>query len=66
MAENMIRLQEELNNIPLADEDAQDDSDVETEGTEDHQDLGHQSYESIPSAFTNGSNSPAPPLLDLI
>lgn len=23
MAENMIRLQEELNNIPLADEDAQ-------------------------------------------
>ncbi|GFT05722.1 short coiled-coil protein B [Nephila pilipes] len=64
MAENMIRLQEELNNIPLADEDAQDDSDVETEGTEDHQDLGHQSFESIPSAFTNGSNSPAPPLLD--
>jgi len=64
MAENMIRLQEELNNIPLADEDAQDESDVETEGTEDQQDLGHQSFESIPSAYTNGTNSPAPPLLD--
>lgn len=39
---------------------ALDDSDVETEGTEDQQDLGHQSFESIPSAYTNGTNSPAP------
>lgn len=37
-----------------------DDSDVETEETDDHNEFGHQSYESIPSAFTNGSNSPAP------
>lgn len=38
-----------------------DESDVETEGTEDQQDLGHQSFESIPSAYTNGTSSPAPP-----
>ncbi|KAG8185469.1 hypothetical protein JTE90_019728 [Oedothorax gibbosus] len=61
----MKRLQEELNSIPLADEDAQDESDDETEeGIDDHHDLGHQSFESIPSAYTNSSNSPAPQLLD--
>lgn len=64
MAENMTRLQEELNNIPLADEDAQDESEPENEDVPEVQDIGHQSFESIPSAFTNGTNSPVPTLLD--
>jgi hypothetical protein len=61
MATGSERLQEEINNIPLADEDSQavlsDDSEPGSL-SEDLSTTHGRSIESIPSAYTNGSNSP--------
>ncbi|PSN30902.1 hypothetical protein C0J52_18575 [Blattella germanica] len=58
------KIQEEMNNIPLADDDPQVIIQDDTEATE----LSHaseamihgRSLDSIPSTFTNGSSSPGP------
>lgn len=44
-----------MNSIPLADEDAQDESETSACSSA----VGAQSIESIPSTYTNGSSSPA-------
>ncbi|XP_076310341.1 uncharacterized protein LOC143225206 isoform X2 [Tachypleus tridentatus] len=59
----VARIQEEINSIPLADEDAQDDSEAEI-GSHGGNCQGLESIESIPSAFTNGTSSPAFSSLD--
>ncbi|GAB6018530.1 hypothetical protein CHUAL_000226 [Chamberlinius hualienensis] len=55
-------LQDELNNIPLADEDSQavvsDDSEPPSLADDSRNLTVGRSFESITSAFTNGSNSP--------
>jgi len=62
------RLQEEINNIPLADDDPQaiisDDSEPPSYSEEVGGLAQGRSLESIPSTFTNGSNSPQPSSLD--
>ncbi|XP_040357408.1 short coiled-coil protein isoform X1 [Ixodes scapularis] len=56
VANRASKFQEEMNNIPLADEDAQDESEFDTSASSA---LATHSVESIPSTYTNGSNSPA-------
>lgn len=58
---NSARFEDEMNNIPLADEDAQDESDTSVSAGSA---MGTQSIESIPSTYTNGSSSPALTSLD--
>lgn len=60
-ATNSARFQEEMNSIPLADEDAQEESEFDASLS-----AGSilTSVESIPSTYTNGSNSPALTSLD--
>lgn len=62
-ANSAARFQEEMNNIPLADEDAQDESEFDTSVSASSA-LATHSVESIPSTYTNGSNSPALTSLD--
>jgi len=62
------KIQEEINNIPLADDDPQaiipeDCEAVEMSQTSDAL-LRGRSMDSIPSTFTNGSSSPGPNSLD--
>uniref|UniRef100_A0A1B6KRN4 Uncharacterized protein n=1 Tax=Graphocephala atropunctata TaxID=36148 RepID=A0A1B6KRN4_9HEMI len=62
------KIQEEMNNIPLADDDPQaiiqeDGENVEVSQTSDALMRG-RSFDSIPSTFTNGSSSPGPHSLD--
>ncbi|XP_054272193.1 short coiled-coil protein B [Macrosteles quadrilineatus] len=62
------KIQEDINNIPLADDDPQaiiqDDGEaVEMSQTSDAL-LRGRSLDSIPSTFTNGSSSPGPNSLD--
>lgn len=53
------RLQDEINNIPLADEDAAEDlSDIESSHKSCQRFRHEQSIESIPSVYTNGNESP--------
>ncbi|KAM7290107.1 short coiled-coil protein A isoform X2 [Ixodes scapularis] len=61
VANRASKFQEEMNNIPLADEDAQDESEFDTSASSA---LATHSVESIPSTYTNGSNSPALTSLD--
>lgn len=67
MTASKNQLQEDLNNIPLADEDSQvvisDDSEP-VSYSEDTTNMHGRSIESISSTFTNGSNSPGPNSLD--
>ncbi|KAK9502287.1 hypothetical protein O3M35_011085 [Rhynocoris fuscipes] len=65
---NDIKMQDEINNIPLADDDPQviiqDEADV-TEMSQASDPMVHgRSMDSIPSTFTNGSSSPGPNSLD--
>ncbi|CAN8006164.1 unnamed protein product [Ixodes hexagonus] len=62
-ANSAARFQEEMNNIPLADEDAQEESEFDTSVSASSA-LATHSVESIPSTYTNGSNSPALTSLD--
>ncbi|KAE8745163.1 hypothetical protein FOCC_FOCC008229 [Frankliniella occidentalis] len=61
-------IQEEMNNIPLADDDPQDIIQDESEVGEVSQNsdaiMRGRSMDSIPSTFTNGSSSPGPNSLD--
>lgn len=61
-------LQEEMNSIPLADDDPQDIIHDESEaGDVSHSSdaiMRGRSMDSIPSTFTNGSSSPGPNSLD--
>uniref|UniRef100_A0A6B0UZA0 Putative coiled-coil protein n=1 Tax=Ixodes ricinus TaxID=34613 RepID=A0A6B0UZA0_IXORI len=63
VANRASKFQEEMNNIPLADEDAQDESEFDTSVSASSA-LATHSVESIPSTYTNGSNSPALTSLD--
>jgi len=68
MATGAQKLQDEINNIPLADEDSQavlsDDSEEAASLSEDFSAHHGRSIESIPSAYTNGSTSPVHNSLD--
>lgn len=61
-------IQEEMNNIPLADDDPQDIIQDESEVGDVSQNsdaiMRGRSMDSIPSTFTNGSSSPGPNSLD--
>jgi len=70
MSGTSSRLQDEINDIPLADEDVTEElSDIESHNQSDGKlsDLSissqryglEQSIESIPSAYTNGTDSPS-------
>nr|CAD7202885.1 unnamed protein product [Timema douglasi] len=59
------KMQEEMNNIPLADDDPQAIIHDDTENTEISDAMMRgRSLDSIPSTFTNGSSSPGPNSLD--
>lgn len=57
------QLQDELNNIPLADDDPQvliqDDGD-NADNSHASEMIRQRSLDSLPSSFTNGSSSPGP------
>lgn len=58
------KIQEEMNNIPLADDDPQDDTDITEMSQASDNIMRGRSMDSIPSTFTNGSSSPGPNSLD--
>lgn len=62
------KIQEEMNNIPLADDDPQviiqDDTEVTDMSHASEAMIHGRSLDSIPSTYTNGSSSPGPNSLD--